>query len=248
MKKRYDVIYQPSGAAAEYSELAANLYEGCTHSCKYCYVPQILHIDRLKFHARESGRATIVDRIERDIIAMKAAGDRRRVMMCFTCDPYPRSGIILTSLVIELFAKYNQPFQVLTKAGMTAAYDFDLYKPGDAFAATLTLHDVGLSNHWEPCASDPRMRIQSLYEAKKRGIETWASMEPVIIPDETYKLYDATKEFVDRYAIGKMNHYRLPWRVDWRRFALEMIERCTRDGKAYYIKKDLRKYIEEDLK
>nr|WP_288282300.1 hypothetical protein [uncultured Prevotella sp.] len=30
-------IYRPNGAAAEYSTWACNLYNGCSHSCTYCY-------------------------------------------------------------------------------------------------------------------------------------------------------------------------------------------------------------------
>ena len=30
-------IYEPSGKAAEYSNWACNLYNGCPHSCTYCF-------------------------------------------------------------------------------------------------------------------------------------------------------------------------------------------------------------------
>ena len=36
------IIYEPRGKAREYSELAANLYTGCSHGCRYCYCPAIL--------------------------------------------------------------------------------------------------------------------------------------------------------------------------------------------------------------
>ena len=32
-------IYETSGRAREYRELACNLYVGCDHACRYCYVP-----------------------------------------------------------------------------------------------------------------------------------------------------------------------------------------------------------------
>lgn len=31
------VIYEPKGMALEYAELAANLYRGCSHACRFCY-------------------------------------------------------------------------------------------------------------------------------------------------------------------------------------------------------------------
>lgn len=30
-------IYEPSGKTAEYSNWACNLYNGCPHSCTYCF-------------------------------------------------------------------------------------------------------------------------------------------------------------------------------------------------------------------
>ena len=30
-------IYEPSGRAREYGELAVNIYTGCNHGCSYCY-------------------------------------------------------------------------------------------------------------------------------------------------------------------------------------------------------------------
>ena len=39
-------IYAPAGQAGEYAPLAANPYRGCGHGCAYCYVPQVLKIDR----------------------------------------------------------------------------------------------------------------------------------------------------------------------------------------------------------
>lgn len=36
------IIYEPKGAAKEYSELAVNLYLGCNHGCKYCFAPRCM--------------------------------------------------------------------------------------------------------------------------------------------------------------------------------------------------------------
>ena len=39
-----DMIYEPSGAAAEYAHLALNLYAGCDNGCQYCYAPKVLRV------------------------------------------------------------------------------------------------------------------------------------------------------------------------------------------------------------
>ena len=48
------IIYQPKGKAREYSPLAANLYLGCNHGCKYCYAPSIRFQTRQDFKIIES--------------------------------------------------------------------------------------------------------------------------------------------------------------------------------------------------
>jgi DNA repair photolyase len=137
MKDNYRAIYKPRGAALEYSPLAVNLYTGCPHGCKYCYVPGCLRKTPEEFHGAYTPRKNIVAMIQCDLEEMEKAQDKRTVLLCFTCDPYPGDDMV-TREVLERFREFNQPFQLLTKGGMRAVRDFDLYKPGDAYAATLT--------------------------------------------------------------------------------------------------------------
>ena len=46
-----EIIYEPSGRAKEYAELAANLYKGCDHRCVYCFGPKVLWKKREAFHS-----------------------------------------------------------------------------------------------------------------------------------------------------------------------------------------------------
>jgi len=244
LKEKYRVIYQPRGAAREYSELALNLYSGCPNGCLYCYVPACLKKQKEDFHANMASRKAIINLIQRDLIEMKEAKDGRTVLLCFTCDPYPGEceDNRTTQEALELFKAYNQPFQLLTKGGMKAARDFHLYKKSDAYAATLTLLDGPESTQWEPNAAPPLDRIASLKKAKEKGIRTWVSFEPVINPKAVYEMYEMTKDFVDKYKIGKLNHYKND--TDWKEFGDMMVSKCERDGKDYLIKDALKKYID----
>jgi len=243
MKDKYRVIYQPRGAAREYSELALNLYKGCPHQCLYCYAPSCLQRTREDFSISFGPRAKIIDLVQKDLIEMKDAKDKRVVLLCFTCDPYPGNydDNVYTQLALELFKAYNQPFQLLTKGGMKAARDFHLYKKSDAYAASLTLLDESESLKWEPCAPLPLDRIASLRKAKEKGINTWVSFEPVIDPVQVYKMYEMTKDFVDFYKIGKLNHYKN--QTDWKLFGETMVEKCEKDGKGYLIKDALKAFL-----
>lgn len=243
MKDKYGVIYQPRGAAREYSEMALNIYKGCPHGCVYCYAPSCLQRTKEDFHSTFAPRKDIVNLVQKDLIEMKEAKDKRAVLLCFTCDPYPGeyNDNIYTQQVLELFKAYNQPFQLLTKGGMKAARDFHLYKKSDSYAATLTLLDESASLKWEPDAPLPLDRIASLRKAKEKGINTWVSFEPVIDPEQVYAMYELTKDFVDLYKIGKLNHYKND--TNWKLFGETMIEKCKKDGKEYLIKDALKAYL-----
>ena len=71
-----DVIYEPRGAALEYSPLACNLRKGCTHGCLYCYAPACLRMAPEEFHARSEPRERIIERMDALLIAQAKTTDR----------------------------------------------------------------------------------------------------------------------------------------------------------------------------
>lgn len=239
------IIYEPKGAAKEYSELAVNLYTGCEHGCKYCYAPSCRFKTKEEYFSNQYIRKDVLNLLEKDLQEMSRNEDKRRVLFCFICDPYQKdeSFNAITREALLLFKKYNISFQVLTKGGIKATRDFDLYKNKDAFAVTLTFLDKNKSLEWEPNAALPSERIESLKIAYSKGIETWVSFEPVIECEECFKLIDETYKFVDLYKIGKINHYKDAPKQDWEKFTKEVIAKLEKLGKKYYIKDSLKKYL-----
>lgn len=200
------VIYEPAGRAAEFAYLAANLYVGCRHGCDYCYVPDFMHIPREDFYTKVSVRKDVLYQLRREV--PNFAGTDRRVLLCFACDPYQPfdDEKQITREAIKILRANDVPFQILTKGGMRAARDFNLYGPNDLFGTTLTLLDKDKSELHEPWAPLPEDRIASLQAAKSRGIETFVSLEPVIEPAASLEIIRQTHGLVDHYRIGKMNH------------------------------------------
>lgn len=241
------IIYEPKGAALEYSPLALNIYEGCEHGCMYCYAPACTFKKREDFYGHQEHRKNVLKKLSYDLEEMERKEDKRRVLLCFICDPYQKDNDFnyLTRECLYLFGKYGINFQVLTKGGMKADRDFDLYKSGDAYAATLTFFDEDKSKMWEPNAATPKDRIESIKKAKKKGIETWVSFEPVIDPNETFKLIDQTHEYTDLYKIGKINRYNTGINVDWGKFTYCVVNYLEKLGKNYYIKDSLKPYFEK---
>jgi len=239
------VIYEPRGKAREYSELAVNLYKGCSHACVYCYAPAATFCDREKFSSPDyiQPRPDILKTLERE--AQKMSGDPRRILLSFTSDPYQPAEQTLgvTRKALKTLMAHGLSVTILTKGGSWGVVrDLDLLKanPHNAWSVTLTHDEPAFSLEWEPGAALPEDRIHSLRIAKEAGINTWVSFEPVLDPEAVYRLLDQTHEFVDFYKVGKLNYHPLAKEIDWPKFKGEMEERLTRLGKPYYLKEDLR--------
>lgn len=243
------VIYEPKGRAKEYSPLALNIYTGCSHSCRYCYVPLALHRDKTSFRTNVKPREDILKKTERDCMELQDQGNKENILLCFACDPYQPidTEIKLTRQIIKIFNNYDQNFTILTKGGIRAIEDFDLYKTGDEFATTLTFTNNDDSKRIEPLAAIPESRIESLKRAKEYGIYTWVSLEPVIYPDQTLALIDLSYKWVDKYKVGKINHFPDKEKsINWTKFANDVLNKLVKYKKSYYIKKDLEIYIGEN--
>lgn len=233
-----DVIYEPKGAALEYSPLAVNLYDGCAFGCVYCYAPAIAKKKLGPWSANPRPRKNILKRLEAD--AKKIAGDKRSILLCFTCDPY-QSGEAseLTREALLILGKYGLTATVLTKGGLRACGDFDILKRnGWWFGTTVSYSNQLLREQWEPHAAPPWSRREAIVKAHSMGIETWLSMEPVMHADEALATIRLMNKYVDFWKVGKMNHRTLD--IDWKKFHDDAVALLKRLGAKYYIKKELK--------
>jgi DNA repair photolyase len=241
------IIYRPAGRAGEYSEYAVNLYGGCDHHCPYCYVPLARHITPEKFYgAGATPYKNVLKKLAADCRRLQGA-ITTPIMLSFTSDAYQHSeaGHQTTRQAIRLLKQHGFRICVLTKAGMRATRDFDLLDAGDVMAATLTLINEADSLKWEPHAALPSDRIEFLKAAKRRGMETWASLEPVIDPEQTLELIQATRGIVDLYKIGTINYVKVvSEKIDWTDFVREAVAAVIAGNQAYYLKDDLLKYAD----
>jgi DNA repair photolyase len=230
-------IYEPKGKAKEYGDYALNLYNGCTHGCKYCYVPAIRRQSPDTFHATATARAIKWP----DLMKEVKAHSGKPLFFCFMCDPYQPidNDLKLTRSAIQLCKNAGVSVVLLTKGGARSVRDFDLLDRGDHYGATLTFTNHTQSREWEPGAADPEERMDVLRKAHQRGIFTWASLEPVIDPAQSLEIINRCHEFVDLFKVGKWNHDARANAIDWKAFGTEAIRLLEKYGKKYYIKKDL---------
>ena len=129
----------------------------------------------------------------------------------------------------------------MTKGGLLATRDYDLLQQNkkNRFAVTLTTDNKQESLKWEPGAATPDDRIKSLKIAKRAGIKTWVSFEPVFNTEAVLKLIDKTHSFVDFYKVGKINYHPVAKTINWAQFLIDVETKLNKYKKKFYIKKDL---------
>ena len=232
------IIYEPKGAAREYSHLAVNLYVGCEFGCTYCYAPAIARKAMAEWSANPVPKKNILERLESSAKAM--AGDPREILLCYTSDPYQNpEAANITREALLILEKYNLTATVLTKAGEAAMQDFDILERNNwKFGTTLSCIFAKIQKEWEPFAADACSRFNALTAAHARGIQTWVSMEPVYNAREALAVISQCNKYVDFWKIGKMNHRKLD--IDWVKFHDDAVSLLESLGANYYIKKELK--------
>jgi protein gp37 len=232
-------IYQPRTRAREYCDLAVNVYTGCPHGCAYCYARAMAKRFSKPWTYDVQPRPGIVEAVNQQLVGMRGHG--KKIMLCFTCDPYPVGfDSTATREVIKAIKESGNHVQILTKGGVTAQRDFDLLDGNDSFGVTFS--GIMLDKAEEPRAAISFVRLDNLLQAKKAGLSTWVSCEPVIYPGPILAAIK-NHDFIDLWRIGKMNHCKSD--IDWCEFGRKVEELCQKHGRNYYIKEDLRKAMEQ---
>jgi len=244
-------IYEPRGPAREYADLAANLYRGCGHGCRYCYAPSILRQTREQFSAAPAPRKGILDALRKD--AMKFAGTDKRVLLSFTSDPYQPIEFHerITRQAIVILGRCNIPIRILTKRPEAAIIrDGELLAGFDVeFGTTLCFTHDGDRLQWEPGAETVDRRMRGMKMATAAGLSTWLSIEPVIDPDQALGVIRATHESVDVFKIGKLNHDKeREALIDWREFLASALFLLKDLGAGYYIKDALWDFSDDAIR
>ena len=238
------VIYEPRGKAREYSPLALNLYMGCTHKCKYCYAPSCIQKSRDNYFQVPTPRKNVLENLEKQL---KKEIPKEQVLLSFVGDVYCETlnNNELTRNVLEMLLSYKVPVAILTKGGKRCLKDMDLFKKfGEhiTIGATLTFDNDKDSLEWEAGAATPRERFESLKKLHDNGIKTFASFEPVIVPEQSINLIEKSLDFIDVYKIGKINNYKgIDKTINWTDFLEKCVNILRPAGKEFYIKHDLRR-------
>lgn len=236
-------IYGPRTRAREYSDLAINIYIGCNHGCTYCYARKMAERYTPKGcicnFDKPVPRKGIVEAVKNQLSGGKYKD--KKIMLCFTCDPYPADiDTTPTRDIIKLIKDADAHVSILTKGGLRAERDFDLLDENDSFGITYSGYRDGeflAPCKDEPNAATPADRLAILDRAHKLGIKTWMSCEPVLVEEDIYTIIKLA-DYVDLFKIGKLNYF--PSDINWGEFGRKCERLCKAYGRNYYIKEDLR--------
>lgn len=203
------IIYEPRGRAEEYALLAASGYRYCNHSCRYCFNPLALHCTAEEF-TKPVVRQGVLTLFEKDCKELAAAGDQREILLSFSTDPYNEleDRYHITRAMIGTLIEYGLHFTILTK-GKRPLRDIELLlqRPDLCrFGTTLTLLTEMDTAIWEPFATPGTDRIEALRYASMKGIRTWASIEPVLYPQQSLELIQLAIPYCMEFRVGKFNH------------------------------------------
>lgn len=240
-----NVIYQPKGRALEYSELACNLYLGCSHGCKYCYAPACMRTTHDKWKNNIVPRKNVISLFARDAAKMFDNQDTRPILFSFLSDPYQRleEQHHLTREALQIVYHHKLKSKILTK-GMVDLIDADLQLmrlAGTELGVTLCFTDDVQRQEWEPHASSVDERIAIIKKAHSMEIKTWVSLEPVIDPEQALDVIRQLYPWVNLWKIGKLNHFKeIEEKVDWRKFRIQAEEFLIASNANYYFKESLK--------
>lgn len=247
------IIYQPKGKAREYSPWAANFYNGCSNRCDYCYnrhcqAKALLGKDEptLKKSLEDEGNAFKVFCKELDKVKERIIKDGS-LHFNFVSDPCLPETWGLNWDCIQYAMSEGVQCQLLTKRAEVADY---LFNADDATLDLLCQKHlkVGFTltgmDELEPGASTNEQRIEAMKKIHGMGLQTWASIEPVISIKQSYKMICKTWEFCDEYRIGLLSGKKNYSPMDVLDF-MDHVYGLSKGEKAIIWKDSVNKYIEK---
>ena len=178
------LIYQPKGKAREYSPWACNLYNGCTNNCTYCYNKKGVACKLLgkEYVTLKSGFKDAEDayfKFQRELDKHKEAilADGKGLFFNFVSDPFLELTWELNFDCAQYAVRHGVPCVFLSKKRPNSFMIelFVRHKSMVKVGFTLTGMD-----ELELNADTNTERIEAIRDLEKRGVHTWASIEPII--------------------------------------------------------------------
>lgn len=175
-----------------------NVATGCTHGCRFCYVPNTPAISARKDMignktGKEAGkdwgsyilyRDDLPERLSRKLENKrkwkKTNTGGGSVLLSSGTDPYQdkRTAQISRGCIVELI-KHDKPVRILTRSPL-ALRDIDLYRESDEVLVGFSIPSIddSLVKAIEPGAPPPSTRIKALKKLDRKDIRRYVCISP----------------------------------------------------------------------
>ena len=246
------IIYQPKGKAGEYAKYAANFYTGCSGCCTYCYnrtgiTAKTLGGDKPTLKKSLNSPIDALIKFQKELNQDLGELQRHGVFFNFVSDPCLSETWNLNLSAIRSCLMVKVPAMLLTKqtwwvqdflsmatsAGTWLNHNIWKARRLTAIGFTLTGHDEMESG----CATNAE-RIEAMKQLHEAGFKTWASIEPIIDFDSSYRMMEQTLEFCDLYKVGLKSGSKYSTE-DARWFATKVLISCACNNTKVYLKDSL---------
>lgn len=246
------IIYRPKGKAGEYAKYAANFYNGCSGRCEYCYNRTGITAKVLGGDKPEMKKCLgTVENAEQ--IFMQEADMYRTYLMKhglffnFVSDPFLPETIELNTFAMRYCITHSIPVIALTKRTWwvdaflsemlknETIWNLDYHEVQNLMAIgfTLTGHD-----ELEPGCATNEDRIRAMKVLHDEGFKTWASIEPIIDFDNSYRMIVQTTGHCNLYKVGLRSGGKYSTE-DARWFATKVLISCACNHTKVYLKDSL---------
>jgi DNA repair photolyase len=155
-----------------------NPYQGCAHACSFCYVPTLIHVDRVEW-----GRYVLVKRNAPTLLAREVRRlPRALVALSTATDPYQpvEARCLVTRRCLEVLAQAQWPVSVLTRSPLVLR-DLDVLRRfrGVEVGMSVPTLDEAARRFMEPGAPTIEARLRCLRALADAGLSTFVSLAPV---------------------------------------------------------------------
>jgi len=248
-------IYSTKGAAREYGRIGCNFYVGCPHGCTYCYLKRGAPSKQLGGSTATlkrcfRGEEHAMEVFRRDVDKHMEQCRQQGVFFSFSTDPLIPETRGLTIAAARHCIEHDIPVWILTKdASFAFDEDFRSLAADARKMCRIRLLHAGFTLTWrsdlEPNASNNADRVLAMHEIYGLGVQTFASIEPVIDWPSARIAIRYSRDVCQHYMIGlrsgvKKDYYTPAKSVEAVRGILKDLSgyRCT-----IYFKESLRRHL-----
>lgn len=184
-------------------DFACNPYGGCEHGCLYCYAQTMpSYVNRIE----KWGTYVDIKKYPNYIIP-KNTGTKSLFFSSMTDAYQPiEASVKNTQTVLNNIYESNLQISFLTKSALIYR-DISLFQQMKSIEIGFS---VATNDYWasifEPKASRPSERIETLKKLHQTGIRTYVFISPIIpFVTNVFEIIDAVKPYVDYFMFDKLN-------------------------------------------